>query len=176
MSKPTVDTGPTVRDFIGIMEERLKAGHTYATLFGNTQRTSARSGILKAEAVHRFAKALLDSGINAFSDLRDRGKLEAAERKVREIPGQGSGITFKYFLMLAGEDDYVKPDTHLRRFVSDALGVDWSRLIPDERAEGLVREAATTLANDHPGLTPAGLDYAIWNYQQKRTQPSPSRE
>jgi hypothetical protein len=74
-------------------------------LFANRQRTSSRSGILKAEAVYLFAKALLAAGINKFSDLRDRGKLTDAEMRVKEIPGQGSGITFKYFLMLSGEDD-----------------------------------------------------------------------
>jgi len=173
-SKPTGDAGPTVQEFADIIDLRLRGGCTYANLFGNRQRTSARSGILKGEAVHLFAKALLDSGINTFSDVRDRGKLEAAEKRVREIAGQESGITFKYFLMLAGEDDYVKPDTHLCRFVSDALCVDWKHLVPQERATQLVEEAATRFTSEHPGLTPAGLDYAIWTYQHTRVAPSPS--
>lgn len=131
--KPTHDLGPTLSEFCDVLEARLKNGYTYETLFDNCQRTSSRSGILKAEAVHRFAKALLASGIKKFSDTRDRSKVEQAEKKVREIPGQGSGITFTYFLMLAGNDDYVKSDTHIRRFVSDALSIQWSRLVSKER-------------------------------------------
>src|SRR5271165_1663232 len=101
-SKPLNDIGPTLREFCDVLEARLKNGYTYETLFDNCQRTSSRSGILKAEAVHRFAKALLASGINKFSDARDHGKVDQAEKKVKEIPGQGSGITFTYFLMQAG--------------------------------------------------------------------------
>ncbi len=172
--KPTNDAGPTVREFVDTIGRRLETGSTYADLFGNLQRTSSRSGILKAEAVHLFAQALLDSGINTFGDLRDRKKLEAAEARVKKIAGQGTGITFTYFLMLAGEDDYVKSDTHLRRFVNDALCVDWSHLVSEKRAEELVREAATRFTKDHSGLTAAGLDYAIWSYQHTRTKPSPS--
>jgi hypothetical protein len=173
-SKPTNDVGPTVLEFVDIMDRRLTGGCTYADLFGNRQLTSARSGILKAKAVHLFARALLDSGINTFGDLRDRSKLETAEMRVKKIPGQGTGITFKYFLILAGEDDYVKSDTHLRRFVNDALCIDWNRLVFEKRAEELVREAATEFTKNHSGLTAAGLDYAIWSYQHSRTKPSPS--
>ncbi len=164
--KPATDTGPTVRDFVDVIESCLAGGCKYEELFGNKQRTSPRGGILKAEAVHRFANALLNSGINTFSDVRDHGKLEAAEKRVKEIPGQRSGITFKYFLMLAGEDSFVKPDTHLRRFVSDALCIDWSCLVPEGRTEELVREAARRFEKDHPRLTPVALDYAIWSYQK----------
>jgi hypothetical protein len=173
-SKPAGDAGPTVREFLDIIDLRLSRGLTYAQLFGNLQRTSARSGILKAEAAHLFAKALLDSGINTFADVRDRTKLEAAEKRVKAIRGQGSGITFKYLLMQAGEDDYVKADTHLRRFVSDALCVDWKRLVSSERTEELVREAAGRIKRDHPKLTPVGLDFAIWNYQREQTRQSPA--
>ncbi len=172
-SKPTNDIGPTLREFCDVLEARLKSGYTFETLFSNCQRTSSRSGILKAEAVHRFAKALLASGINKFSDARDHTKVEQAEKKVKEIPGQGSGITFTYFLMLAGNDGYVKSDTHIRRFVSDALSIEWSRLVSEKRAGELVREAAMRFANDYPGLTPVGLDFAIWNYQHTRTSASP---
>jgi hypothetical protein len=78
-SKLTSDTGPTVRDFIEIIDRRLEGSFKYEDLFCNKQRTSSRGGILKAKAVHLFAKALLDSGINTFRDVRDRRKLEAAE-------------------------------------------------------------------------------------------------
>ncbi|MGH9670467.1 MAG: hypothetical protein ACRD3A_10185 [Terriglobales bacterium] len=171
--KPKGNAGPTLREFVDIVDLRLAHGCTYADLFSNRQRTSAKSGVLKAEAVHLFAKALLDSGVDTFLDVRHRSKLEAAEKRVKEIPGQGSGITFKYFLMLAGEDDYVKADVHLCRFVSDALCIDWKHLVSQERATELVMEAARRFTQKHPGLTPTGLDYAIWNYQHTRTRPSP---
>ncbi len=171
-SRPTSDIGPTVRDFVEIIGHRLSNGYTYGDLFQSKWLTSSRGGILKAEAVHRFATELLDSGVNTYGDLRDRGKLKLAERKVREIRGQASGLSFKYFLMLTGDEDYVKPDRHVRRFVNDALGLDWRHLISEERAEELVREAAFTLKSDFPGLTPARLDLAIWNYQSPRRRPS----
>src|SRR5262249_44922910 len=34
----------------------------------------------------------------------------------------GSGISFKYFLMLAGSDEFVKADRMLCRFMADAIG------------------------------------------------------
>jgi hypothetical protein len=93
---------------------------------------------------------------------------------VQPTARESSGITFTYFLMLAGEDDYVKSDTHLRRFVSDALCIDWSHLISEERTKRLVREAALMLAKNHAELTPVALDYAIWNYQRAQARPAPS--
>ena len=70
------DGGPTVRNLVETIEGRLKKGHTYETLFANRQRTSSRSGILKADAVHRFANALLSAGINQPGDLRDVGEIQ----------------------------------------------------------------------------------------------------
>jgi len=170
-TKPAGDLRPTVADFIDVVEARLSRGISYAELFGNRQRTSSRSGILKAEAVHRFAQALVDCGVNTFKDLSNSENLEAAEVKVKQIPGQGSGITFTYFLMLAGDDDLVKADTHVRRFASDALCVDWNHLVSRERVSKLVRQAAASLKTDYPGLTASRLDYAIWSHQRLQTRP-----
>ncbi len=78
-------------------------------LFGNRQRTSTRSGILKAEAVRRFALALRDAGIDEFPDLDD-DRLAKAEAIARTIPGQRSGISFDYFRMLAGDDSLSIPE------------------------------------------------------------------
>lgn len=90
---------------------------------------------------------------------------------MKEIPGQGTGITFTYFLMLSGEGKFVKSDTHIRRFVSDALGIPWSNLVSADRAAGLLSEAARRFAVNLPGLTPAKLDHAVWADQRRRTRP-----
>jgi hypothetical protein len=169
--RPTSDVGPTVRDFLEIIDHRLSNGYTYENLFQSKWRTSSRGGILKAEAVHRFAKELLDSEVNTYGDLRARGKLMLAERKVREIRGQASGLSFKYFLMLSGEEDYVKADRHVRRFVNDALGLDCRHLVSEDRAEELVCAAAVRLKKEYPRLTPARLDLAIWKYESSRKKP-----
>ena len=170
-STPPGDGGPTVRNLVETIEERLKKGHTYETLLANRQRTSSRSGILKADAVHRFANALLSAGINQPSDLRDVARLRKAETLVKKIPGQGTGITFTYFLMLSGEGQFVKSDTHIRRFVSDALDIPWSNLVSADRAARLLSEAARRFAVSLPGLTPAKLDHAVWDDQRLRTRP-----
>jgi hypothetical protein len=127
--------------------------------------------VIRPENARRSSRlfAAIRDGI---SDVRDQVKLKAAQTGVmRTIPGQRSGISFKYFLMLTGEENYVKPDRHVRRFLNDALCLDWRPLVSEERAEE--REAALRLESDFRGLTPARLDSAIWNYQrfQKKHHP-----
>jgi hypothetical protein len=72
-------------------------------VFRNRQRTSSRSGILKAEAVYRFAGALVVCGIDTISDAADAERMTGASKIIETIPGQGSGISFTYFCMLAGK-------------------------------------------------------------------------
>ncbi len=59
------------------------------------------------------------------------------------------------FLMYVGNDDYVKGDLHVVRFVSEALG----RSISPDEAERIVREAARELS-----VAPRLLDFKIWEY------------
>ena len=98
-------------------------------LFGNRQRTSTQSGILKAEAVQRFALALQEVGIEDFADLTEE-RLVAAESSVRQIPGQKSGISFDYFRMLAGDDDRIKPDRMVQRVIAEAIGTAPEQIPP----------------------------------------------
>jgi hypothetical protein len=135
-------------------------------VFRNRQLTSARSGIRKAEAVYRFAKALQHHGIETFSDAIQRGKDRELGEAVRRIPGQSSGLSFAYFLMLVGHRDVVKPDRMLRRFV--ALAID--KPVSQDYADDLVVRASAVLRTQFPNLTPSVLDNAIWTYQQ-RAQP-----
>jgi len=136
----------------------------------NRQRTSSRCGILKVDAVIRFAKALLEAGVNDFPDIRNTSRAEHASQAVRSIPGQRSGLSFDYFLMLAGDDSFVKPDRMLCRFVAEAAG---QHDIQPQLARDVVVGACQHLAREFPNLTPRLLDHVIWSYQ--RAQPGPRR-
>ena len=132
--------------------------------FQNRQRTSSRSGILKAEAVLLFCRALIEAGINDFPDIHAERR-EYAEAIILGLPGQSSGIAFDYFMMLAGDDNLIKPDRMVQRYVGHALDLD---SVPQPRqAAILVRLAAKELHNRGQLWTPLSLDHAIWKHQSR---------
>lgn len=63
------------------------------SVFQNHQRTSPRNGILKVEAVRRFAKTLQLYGVETFSDMRNDKLNTQTEREIMSIPGQTSGLS-----------------------------------------------------------------------------------
>lgn len=125
-------------------------------VFKNRQRTSSRNGILKAEAVLLFAEVLVRQGIEKREDMlsADFVTLEAA---IAEIPGQGSGISFRYFRMLSGDDSLIKPDRMIERFLTNVTG----KKPTADVMQSLIEQAASA----HQ-ITPRLLDYLIWNYQR----------
>ncbi len=141
----------------------LTAEEVAEQIYGNRQRTSTKSGILKAEAVRLFAQALRTAGIDSFADITP-DRMELAEALVLGLPGQGSGIAFDYFRMLAGDDSFIKPDRMVLRFVATALDLPAE---PNPRLSSvLVRLAARELARRGHDWTPRTLDYAIWVRQR----------
>lgn len=160
----------TVKEFMALLDpfdgdwERLAAG-----VFRNRQRTSSRSGILKAEAVYRFARGLQSCDVNTRADIPEEVEFDPPDRivyAITAIPGQSSGISLKYFLMLAGYEGAIKPDRMVVRFVGDALGRN--DVTPDF-AETLILSAHKVLRSGTPGLTTAILDYGIWFHQRGRS-------
>ncbi len=139
-----------------------------ADLFGNRQRTSSRSGILKAAAVQRFAIALKQAGIDDFGDL-DNDRLTTAETAVRNIPGQSSGISFDYFRMLAGDDTLIKPDRMVQRYIAKALEEAPQQVGP-VNARALLLGAAQILVQRGKEWSPRRLDYAIWNAESVKAR------
>lgn len=135
------------------------------TVFQNRQRTSSRSGILKSEAVLLYCHALTKAGINSFEDF-DQERREYAEAMILGLPGQSSGIAFDYFMMLSGDDNLIKPDRMVQRYVGSALNMD---AIPQPRqAAILVRLAARVLRNRGHQWSPLSLDHAIWRFQSAK--------
>ena len=144
----------------------LGAERMASEVFHNRQRTSTVKGILKAEAVLRFASALVNHGINYFQDIQ-WPLPDGLEEAIKAIPGQRSGISLRYFLMLAGSDDLIKPDRMVLRFLGDALQRD----VGFDEAQPLLAATSRKLKAEYPRLTPRLLDHAIWQHQRKRKTP-----
>ncbi len=158
----------TISEFLEILRPYENRWERMATeVFDNHQRTSTRSGILKAEAVYRFARTLKGFRIETFADALQFGLRGDIRASIAAIPGQGSGLSHSYFLILAGNKNAVKADRMVTRFVLDGTGLSSvSTLI----CENLVREAAANLRNQFPNLTPSLLDHAIWRYQRQKEE------
>jgi hypothetical protein len=132
------------------------------TIFHNRQRTSPTHGILKSEACGLFARCLRQFQVEYYEDVPKILGNPRFEALVAEIPGQRRGISTRYFYMLAGSDDYIKPDRMISRFIWSAI----HRTLDVEESHAAIVGAERVLANEFPGLTPRSLDYLIWQYQR----------
>ena len=103
------------------------------------------------EGLLRAARSLLSIGVGILQDVLCRPS-EAVEATLR---GAGPHAA-RLLLMHTGDDDFVRGDAHVRRFVASAIG---RRSVPAGRAEALVRAAAHELI-----LAPRLLDYLIWQH------------
>lgn len=134
-------------------------------VFKNRQRTSTRNGILKTEATYNFAKVLYKNSINSFDDIEKLYKnSELIKSEVREIPGQKSGISFDYFLMLAGNSNLVKPDRMIKRYLERATG----QKLTEEKLLHILRDVTAHLKSEYKNLTPRLLDHEIWKFERQR--------
>jgi hypothetical protein len=152
----------TITEFLVLLGSR-SADELAESFFRNRARTSPRSGILKAEAVVRFAGALQGAGIETRGDVQEP-RTSHAQRRVLTIPGQRSGLSWRYFLMLAGAQDLVKPDRMILGFLEDVL----DRRFTADEAQWLLGAASSILAQTYPEITPRGLDHQIWRFQRER--------
>lgn len=159
---PTDDQLP-VTEFINLYG-RYGIKEMAGNIFQNRQRTSSRNGILKAEACLLFAEVLHQFEVDYFQDVVKVLGNKEFEAEVAEIPGQRSSISTRYFYMLAGSDDYIKPDRMITRFI---IATIQRSLSVDESHEAIIG-AYKILVNDYPHLTPGALDHQIWLYQSGR--------
>jgi hypothetical protein len=157
-----------VRALLASFEE-LGGAVGWAERIGNQNRTYARKHApLKAQAILQAAERLGALHIDSVSDLRTAladGRAAEVERAWRGVVSQSSGITWSYFLMLAGHDG-VKVDRMILRYVSRAVGADGATLSP-ERSRALVTDVAAQF-----DIRASTLDHAVWRFESGRDQPS----
>jgi hypothetical protein len=138
----------------------------WASRIGNRRPTSTTAGApLKAETIATLTTLLPRHGVRTTADLRraavDADALKTVERAWRATPGQRSGITWDYALMLA-QIPGVKADRMLIRYVARAIGVRPEGLPPQRAAEMINRVAEMkTWEVIH-------LDHAIWRFESGR--------
>jgi hypothetical protein len=142
--------------------EELGGVDAFIDEIGTRNRVSTKpDAARKGEAVFLAAQTLRDLGVQTADEFRTAVasvRSQELQDAWRALPGQRSGISWRYLRMLLGLPD-VKPDRMIVRFVTSALRLDESALTSDETA-ALVVAAAQQL-----GVREQDLDHAIWESQ-----------
>ncbi|MCW3110611.1 MAG: hypothetical protein JWQ09_5117 [Segetibacter sp.] len=161
LTVPATDEQISTTDFLKLFTD-MTPDALAAEVYRNKQRTSTRNGILKADAVIRFLKVLKDFNAEYFQDIPILINNFNFESSVKNIPGQGSGISLKYFFMLAGTDDLIKPDRQIISFLQNITGQKFNL----QDCQTILFNVTGELNKQGYNLTPRLLDNIIWNYQR----------
>ncbi|CAN5547428.1 heme peroxidase [soil metagenome] len=160
---PSPEAQESTSDFLKKMQD-LSVEKFISDIFCNRQRTSTNGGILKAEAIYRFAEVLKSYSINYLQDVPAAIQNADLENDIKQIPGQRSGISLRYFFMLSGSEAFIKPDRMIQRFLESLL----QRPIRIAESQRLLSEAVEELKIDYSKMTPRLLDNLIWQYQRQQ--------
>lgn len=152
----------TVADLLGTFAA-AESAEVWAHTIGTRQRTSTRpkGAPLKAHAIYDAAGILAAADTITTQDVRDRAQddqLEPIKKYWLRLPGQRSGISWRYLLMLAGVEN-VKPDRMLRRYFDHAIGTPDVQRLDNATVADHFTQAARNL-----GTTPRTLDHASWRW------------
>lgn len=159
---PLVNKQKTISEIYNLIKD-IPSITLAEDIFKNKQRTSTKNGILKAEASLHFIKILKDFGVETYQDISKIYNNEEFKNQIKLIPGQRSEISLKYFFMLTGSTDQIKPDRMILGFIKDALGL---KLLPD-KALSLIQQTVNDLKKKgYKHLTARHLDNLIWNFQR----------
>ena len=120
---------------------------------------------MKAELVNTFCEVLSKYGVNYLQDVKKLYGNQRFEDDIKRIQGQKSGISLVYFYMLAGDDNLIKPDKMIIRFLEKAI----QRKVSLEEAMLLLQKTSELLQKKYHNMNPRLLDYQIWNYVRSNT-------
>jgi hypothetical protein len=127
----------------------------------------AENPTLKAEICRQFAAILMSFKIETFQDwdlISEAQKENVFRNIVKAAPALKSGVIMRYFSMLAGDENQVKPDRWILRFLRKAV-IEDDGSVSDPVM--IIRDACTLLNPQYPNLTPRLLDHMIWKFQSQ---------
>jgi hypothetical protein len=139
------------------------------TRLTNLQRTSTRGGILKSDAVLRYVRAFTDQHVDTLADaidlFTDGDRFATIDAALRSIPGEGRfGIRRNYLWMLIGQDDLIKPDRMVLRWLRrHGLSTD-----PDGARDIIAALVPVVNARLGRDVTAWEIDHALWSAGRKK--------
>jgi hypothetical protein len=148
----------------GLLAEIRSCGgpEGFADALGNRWRAwQSKAAPYKADVIQGAAQLLVVGSVHNREDLQATlevpARHDALKRGWRGLPGQRSGLTWRYFLMNAGMPG-IKADRMITRWTSRALG----RSTTPKEAEQILTDAATRL-----GVDTRRLDHAVWDRERQ---------
>lgn len=150
-------------DLIDTFDE-LGGAECWADRIGNRKPTStAANAPLKSAAILEAARVVVELGFDTAEQLRgaDDAALERAAGVWNEVPGQRSGLTWSYAVMLSGARGY-EHDPLVTRYIARALGV------PDKELTAADICTVVGDAAQRSGYDPSDLGYSIWRFESRR--------
>lgn len=134
------------------------------TALTNRQRTSTRGGILKADAVLRYARIFTDHGVTTMRDaielFDETPRFDAIDSALRQVPGEGGdGVRRGYLWMIIGKDDLIKPDRMVLCWL-DHQGVTADPSRARRIVEQLIPEVTRKLGRP---VSAWEIDHAMWS-------------
>lgn len=156
----------TISSFLDYAENFTSDEQLANELFKKRQRTSSRNGILKAKAVFDFAKVLKKYHVEYFQDIVHVENNLSFEKDIKNIPGQKSGISLDYFFMLAGDENRIKSDRMIKRFLATAIKRS-PDTISNSDAQNIMEQLLKKI-NDNRIKSVRHLDNLIWEYESKK--------
>jgi len=166
-SKGFDDNAFTPKDFIDIFKN-WDFNKLAEDVFKNKQRTSSNNGVLKAEALYNAMDMFNRHNIQTKNDLLNYPHIEQIEKEWKNIKGQGSGITWRYFLMGCGNTTYFKDDTWVYRFFIDELGYNDIKKGDYKKLKNHFENEYLEIHKLYPQLTISKLDNIIWEYMSTK--------
>lgn len=135
----------------------------------NRQRTSTRGGILKADAVLRHIAVFREHHVDTMQDalvlLSDTERFGKVDKALRSIPGEGGyGVRRNYLWMLIGQDDLIKPDRMVLRWLG-RQGVKTDPAGARDIIAAVVPYVSTRLNRT---VTAWEIDHALWLAGRKK--------
>lgn len=148
-----------------LLDEIAKCGgpERFAEALENRWRAwSQKAAPLKTQVIQQAAELLHGESVNTCEQLEAALEKpttrDALKRGWLDLPGQRSGLTWRYFLMNAGMPG-IKADRMITRWTTRTLG----RSTTPVEAEQLLHSAAHRL-----GVEARRLDHALWAHERQR--------
>ncbi|WMJ82783.1 hypothetical protein ACS3UN_01935 [Oscillospiraceae bacterium LTW-04] len=143
--------------------ECVKIPYFTENILCNKQRTSSVNGILKSEAVLLWAEIFRQYEIETLQDFNQKYS-EQLENMLKKVAGQSSGISISYLRMLAGNNNLVKPDRHIIKFLCQCTG----RSVDKKEAQVLLEQVVKALCVTYHNLNVRLLDHIIWKHMSSQ--------